>query len=62
MALNIDYEMIQVRGVNVLRALNPTVEEKCRCQFNMRKFHVMARCKNSQWNPIEKRCIYALKY
>lgn len=62
MALNIDYKLVQIRGVNILRALNSTVEEKCKCQFNMRKFQIMTRCKNAQWNPIIKRCIYALKY
>lgn len=62
MTLNVDYEMVRIRDVTILRASNPTLEDKCKCQFNMRKFQVMARCKNAQWNPIMKRCIYGLKY
>jgi len=62
MALNIDYQMVQIRGTSILRALNSTLDENCKCQLTMRKFQVMTRCRNAQWNPIMKRCIYALKY
>jgi len=62
MALNLDYKIIEVRGVSLVHPLDPTLEEKCKCMFNMRKFQVMARCRNAQWNPIMKRCIYAMKY